>query len=223
MPLLLFARLSAMTILQAYCCKCFYSILAMKSLQRYIFIDCNCKCNCNYLFCVTAAISFRHFFIRFFVLHTKKKWSNALAHTPIMECTEGIAYLLEYFFLFFFVDKVTEEHTKNNLHSLSRCIVAHAKKKPNMNIISNAYFFCVYCSFSFFSVSFRYFANYCFHSICWFSFHCVFRLILLPFRFRTFLFFKLIANSSIELLSVFTVLISQIFLSSFMIGIKKVD
>lgn len=101
MPLLLFARLSAMTILQAYCCKCFYSILAMKSLQRYIFIDCNCKCNCNYLFCVTAAISFRHFFIRFFVLHTKKKWSNALAHTPIMECTEGIAYLLEYIFFSF--------------------------------------------------------------------------------------------------------------------------
>lgn len=188
MPLLLFARLSAMTILQAYCCKCFYSILAMKSLQRYIFIDCNCKCNCNYLFCVTAAISFRHFFIRFFVLHTKKKWSNALAHTPIMECTEGIAYLLEYFFLFFFVDKVTEEHTKNNLHSLSRCIVAHAKKKPNMNIISNAYFFCVYCSFSFF---FSFISIFCkllfpFHLLIFFSLRFQTYFVALPFSYFPF-------------------------------------
>lgn len=166
MPLLLFARLSAMTILQAYCCKCFYSILAMKSLQRYIFIDCNCKCNCNYLFCVTAAISFRHFFIRFFVLHTKKKWSNALAHTPIMECTEGIAYLLEYIF-FSFSSTKRPKSTQRTICILSLSLYCSScEKKPNMNIISNAYFFCVYCSFSFFSVSFRYFANYCFHSIC---------------------------------------------------------
>lgn len=170
----------------------------------------------------------RHFFSSFFhsflcFTHEKKVVECARTHTNNgMHRRNRISSWIFFSFLFR-RQSDRRAHKEQFAFSLFRCIVAHAKKKPNMNIISNAYFFCVYCSFSFFSVSFRYFANYCFHSICWFSFHCVFRLILLPFRFRTFLFFKLIANSSIELLSVFTVLISQIFLSSFMIGIKKVD